>query len=415
MKSKEELIIKGKPGTVGGEITFDFIKNTYEKCIKEIEKAKEKIEEYNKMMGQSRNISFKSIEEASIIFASLINKYDLYKFSDGESEFTIGDCYELNSTIEYLLYKGTKQDFLKRGFDLTEISYEIRENNKEFNEYLELSSTIDGWYKKMRYFQEKIKLRDIDDNEHYHEQCMNENHYYIDLGDELRCAYCGFTTKDYDLSQEDLDFLKTVATQERLILEEATQEDLPFIQVVVDEQAKELKQYEEALFNDEDQEDKLEHFSGYTEDLSTILRLRLKTAHKMDKKDYYNEFYEVNMYDPKYYTYEEAKDLVEKVNKEIKETTDEEKIKELKIKRYELLILSGIPLKEMFGRIKNESDKDCFIIAYSNMSNNDYRKESGYFYKGINKSNVVTDGISYTCLTADPEINKRLLKIRTNN
>jgi hypothetical protein len=412
MKSKEELIRKGNPGTVAGEISFKYIKKEYEKCNKEIENINEKISEYNIKIGPGRNNYYKDTEEATITFASLINKYDLHKISNGEVEFTIGDCLELNNAIDYLLWKGKTQVFLKNGFDLRKIRNEIRETNEEYKEYIELGVARDGWYRRKGNIEEKLELRNINDRIHYHAQCVDETHYYIDLGDELRCAYCGFTTKDYDLNEEELEFLKSVVKDQKLILEEATKEDLPFIQVVVDEQEKELKEYEEKLFNDEEQEDKWEHFMGYTEGLVAGLRGKLRRAHKKDKKDYYDEFYEANIHDPRYYTYKEAKELVDKVNKEIKETTDEEKLKELKIKRYELLILAGIPLKEMYSRIKDESDKDYFVIAYSNLQDDDYKEQSGYF-KPCDE--FVTDAKRYSCLTADSEINKRLLKLRKTN
>ena len=66
----------------------------------------------------------------------------------------------------------------------------------------------------------------------------------------------------------------------------------------------------------------------------------------------------------------------------------------------------------MYSRIKDESDKDYFVIAYSNLQDDDYKEQSGYF-KPCDE--FITDAKRYSCLTADSEINKRLLKLRNTN
>lgn len=63
--------------------------------------------------------------------------------------------------------------------------------------------------------------------------------------------------------------------------------------------------------------------------------------------------------------------------------------------------------KEVTNNLKIKiEDKECFIIAYSHLNDCDYRINSGHFKNE-------KEAVFYDCITANPEINKRLLKIKS--
>ena len=59
----------------------------------------------------------------------------------------------------------------------------------------------------------------------------------------------------------------------------------------------------------------------------------------------------------------------------------------------------------MLKEATNENDKIALTKAYYNLSNTDFRINSGYFHRD-------NDAIFYGCYTANPDINSRILEMK---
>ena len=82
-------------------------------------------------------------------------------------------------------------------------------------------------------------------------------------------------------------------------------------------------------------------------------------------------------------------------------------LEECKIAKYEVLILSGENIPLLYNSLDNKDDKFALIKAYYNLSNQDYRINSGYF-------KTSNEAVFYDCRTAHPEINQKILELKLN-
>ena len=96
------------------------------------------------------------------------------------------------------------------------------------------------------------------------------------------------------------------------------------------------------------------------------------------------------------------------VDDEVKRNYDrllEEKklvLEECLVATYEIYILMGYSVEELYYE---EENKYAVVKAYHNLSRKQFQKESGYF-----RSKAKVD--SFTCVTANPEINQMILELR---
>ena len=96
------------------------------------------------------------------------------------------------------------------GFDLLTMK-EWLENYSTVRDYVYNLEDLDDRYTTRKYVFESIDLS--------MNSCF-EKHTFIRLPGELKCVCCGATTKDYDLTEEELDFLTECAKYQKCLTEE---------------------------------------------------------------------------------------------------------------------------------------------------------------------------------------------------
>ncbi len=235
-----------------------------------------------------------------------------------------------------------------------------------------------------------------------------ESHSFVIEENELKCVYCGATTKDYPLSKEEFEFLVLCAKQRGILLEEFKKEDWPLLQVIIEQQNYRRSLRPEIDIFEEDYLDKAEEQFYDDEYEFTELRISLARAHMLDAQIY--EGQKVKVKNPKYLSNEKKKELLENLEKELEEiqkTNSKFKpllIEQCKTAKYEILILSGEHIPTLLKATTDEDEKMALAKAYYNLSNSDFRVNSGYFNPD--------DAIFYDCYTANPEINSKILEMK---
>ena len=196
-------------------------------------------------------------------------------------------------------------------------------------------------------------------------------HFFIRLEKELKCINCGATTKDLNLTEEELDFLTKCAQKQNMLIKEATEEDIPFIQVMIDKYDEYIsKLYQEAIENEDNEEyDSMgawEEASVMNESRVLDLNQDLKKAHSLDSQKLDKKIL-------KFLSKEQAKILLEK----------EPDL----VKRYEIMISSGEHIPTLLKNAQSEDEIDALVTAYEKSLSNNYNN-----------------------LTANTTINKKILQ-----
>ena len=239
-----------------------------------------------------------------------------------------------------------------------------------------------------------------------HSNCCTDNHLFVRLDNKLKCIRCGATSKVYKLTEKQLDFLTLCADKQKMLIGKVTTDDLPFLKVLLSD--KKNHNYESLSPRVKEEEEWLD-----SESIAHELSLKVKKAHALDNQQFDNKDFHVT--NPKYLSDEVVKLLLKDVSDEldrIKETDSKFKdlmIEECKVAMYEILILSGKNIPKLLEEAKEEDDKIALTKAYYNISKEYFRVNSDYFAS----SNSVHDAISYDCLTANKEINNRILQMKS--
>lgn len=238
-------------------------------------------------------------------------------------------------------------------------------------------------------------------------KCKNM-HFLVRFDNELICINCGATTKDYNLCDDDLEFLTLCAEEQGFLLMEVIKEDIPLLKVLIEEQDTNKKLLESILFDDEYINDDF-----YLGDEQTIcdLNIEINKAHKLDSRIFEGL---PKVSNPKYLSNEKANELLLKISSEVEKINQSNSnfknllIEECKTAEYEVLILSGAHIPTLLAQTNNESEKIALTKAYYNLTNPYFRINSGYF----NSDNRDWDAIGYDCRTANNEINQKILEIK---
>lgn len=419
MKNKDELV-KQKTNLLGDiekeKETLQDIINRYNELTEQINILEKDLEKYQYELVLGLAHTPKNVEDALILYSKESTLYYEHKLSDGYIEFDFIHQHNLYEAINYLIASHKEKDFEKHGINLYDLKNELISTCKDLTNFITLNEIIESLEEQRTILINRIKL----DN-----KCENESnahplngHCLIDLGDELKCVYCDFTTKNYDLTKEEFEFIKLCAEKRNLVLENVTLDDLPLIQNIVKDQEKEINYLEKRIEeSDESLMDRDFNFDLFDTLESTGINLqhKINMAHRIDNKIYTNSYGD-KVYNTKYLEEEKSKGLINVINSEINNALNssdsidakskEDLIKRLKVNKFEILILSGNSIPETYDKLDNEEDKECFIIAYSHLNDCDYRVNSGHFKNE-------KEAVCYDCITANPEINKRLLKIKS--
>lgn len=405
MRNKEELI---KTGNIR---QLEDLAHQYKEINILIDNIDKELKSYQDILNSSaeKKDSYYGYADAMKEFEKEKKLFYESKSKGNVNEYNIVHQYNLHCAIEYLLNKEQKGNYKS----LSYVQDDLYKSCEEIKKYLRMKMEKDGLKNRLANLFEKVKLPYSMDFLHE----MGE-HCFIKKDNELKCIYCDFSTKEYNLTEEELKFLSQYIEKNCRLLENATEEDLPLIENIKNKQKIDMENYVKYMNNEKDEavrEDNCINYFYVVEDLYTEMKCTINAAHNMDSKIYTNKDGDI-VRDPKYLTNEKSKELMDEIDElisKVEERSDdanckEDLIKKYKIKRYEILILSGKPIPEIFSELDNEKDKEFFVIAYGNLSDPEYREKSGYFENE-------RIACSYECVTANPEINRRLIKIKNKD
>lgn len=357
------------------------------------------MEKYNKL---NKNIETLKLKKKQ--YDDLINSNEKTDASD----LTFKEKYVIYTMIESVILKDKEQ--APFDIDLYALKVKFKKLYDDIHEYLDVIEGIKTLEKRRRnIINENITFNCFDD-EYYSDHCL-EHHSFVVEGNELKCVYCGATTKDYPLSKEEFEFLVLCAKQKGILLEEFKKEDWPLLQVIIEKQNYRRSLRPEIDILSEDYLDTAEEQFYDDEYEFTELRIALARAHMLDAQIY--EGNKVKVKNPKYLSDEKKKELLENLEKELDEiqkTNSRFKpllIEQCKTAKYEILILSGGHIPTLLKETIDEDEKIALTKAYYNLSDSYFRVNSGYF----DYSHRNNDAIFYDCYTANPEINSKILEM----
>ena len=241
--------------------------------------------------------------------------------------------------------------------------------------------------------------------------CEESKHYFVRTKDELKCLLCGASTKDYDLTEEELDMLTAAANQQGLVLENANQKDAPLLKVLL-EKINEIKanaHFEELGERASSEEEYLFNISEMY-----LLDKAIEKAHYQDSKSLSNDDKEYEEYLEKYkfLTEKKMQEIMEDINSQIPLfEISNSRFKNLFIEEcltalYEVRILSGYSIPLLAITAESEDELIALTKAYYNLSNQAFRENSDYF------AGYEWNADKYAYLTANEEINKRMISLK---
>ena len=364
--------------------SFDREFQLYKRLNEEIKECDDFIENFKVNLEESKNDEDLSLKDKNDLFEIMYTL--IYQSKDG---------YFKHIDLENLLVK------LKKEFPEIQTSIDTK---------AELEDLKDQRHKILY---EDVRLIGLKSHE-CDQRCL-DRHTLVRIGDELKCLCCGATTNDYRLTKEEVDFLSDAAnTQDQLLLG-ITKEDLPLVNVLLEQQAYQRSKREPYDIDDEDFLSKSEE--RYLDEMSEIpnIETNVERAHMLDEEKY--EQQDLYVKNPRYFSEEKTKKLLDQIDKELREAFSKKvnrrcgedarwlnlRIEMCRTARWEVLILSGRPLPKLIEQAMTREDKIALTKAYYNLSTG--VNQMDYFASYIDRA-------SYTCLTTDQAINKRILKMK---
>ena len=332
-----------------------------------------------------------------------------------DEELSFREKMEVFSIIDSLAqdtyHRTGKFDYL--GADLNSLRERITYCLKDVRDYVHLRDEI--------YNLKSYRSDLLDDITFYNfgtdgvnEKCM-DRHFLIYIDGELKCMNCGATTKDYDLTNDEIQFLCKCADKNNILIGELTKDDLPLLNVLMAK--KETIRKKRVPLDEIDENNWMTYVEEYylqdEIEIPDITR-NIAKAHLLDSQIYDNE--DIVVTNPKYLSEEtlfKLSSTLEKQRKVIEQSNS--RFKKMLLEQcdsafFEILILFGKHIPTLINNAKNDDEKYAIIKAYYNLSNMDFRINSGYF-KADNRN---CDAIGYDCITANPEINEAILKLKYN-
>ena len=382
MKSVDEFVRKDWtwPETLKGQI------ENYKELNDRIEDCLSRKEQYDKLISEEKN-------------------------NEENGKLSFKEQWGLYSIVDNLIRKSSG-NYTYLGVDLLDLRQRLESVYKEVYDYVRIKDELRNLREEKHKILTEYITFDIFNNDFFNERCM-DRHFFVRLEDELKCMCCGATTKDYSLSKEELDFLTLCAENQGILLKEVTKDDLPLLQVLMEKQDYYRSLREPLDPFDDDNEDYLtlaeEQWLSDEAELPE-LRRQIRIAHLLDSKKYDSK----DIKNPKYLSDEKSKKLLLEVEKElgriqgIDSRFKDLMMEECKTAKYEILILSGAHIPTLLEQAQNEDEKVALTKAYYNISNQEFRVNSNYF----DSSNRDWDALSYDCVTANPEINNRILQMK---
>ncbi len=181
--------------------------------------------------------------------------------------------------------------------DLYSLKSKFEDLYDDLHEYLSVIRAINTLEEKRNNLINEDITFNCFNSECYSEHCL-ESHSFVIEENEMKCVYCGATTKEYSLNKEEFEFLVLCAKQQGILLEDFTKEDWSMLQVIIDQQNYRRSLRPEPDILSEDYLDKAEEQFYENEYEFTELRIALAKAHALDAKTY--ESQKVKVKNPKY-------------------------------------------------------------------------------------------------------------------
>lgn len=340
--------------------------------------------------------------------------YNEYKAEDIEDKksFSFNEQLVLYEIIDYFINsnRASLYDDVNLNTLSEKVKSEICNDAVEYRDLLKKIKSIENELESLVYDVTFFRLEEKKFGNH----CEN-NHFFIRFPDELKCICCGATTKDYNLTSEELDFLEKCADTQEQLIKNATKDDLPLIKAIL---IPRLDYYYNMLYDSIYGEEKIEdedelsylELSIQREDEIHDLNRWIKWAHELDAGTFNTSFKPC----PKYLPDEVGEKLLLDIEKDVEKINNSNsRFKDLMVEfcnmtRYEILILLGNNIPDLYNQAKDEDSQYALAKAYYNLSCEEYRKYSGYFPE----DDKDIDAIFYECLTASPAINKKVLKMK---
>ena len=284
----------------------------------------------------------------------------------------------------------------------------IKKIESKFPDLIEYRKILNRIYRK-RLLNGKA-LESIDFNMYGTPGCK---HLLVRTSDEIICLKCNASTKEYNIKEEDLLFLQKIAEYHGIFAKDFDIENIALLEVLKQEldyyksKRKDLSEIENDGFMDAS--DWQEEYALADEYENFELLLEIKKANMLDKGLLKEE--KIRITDPKYLSEERTTKILEEIETKIEKIKmSESRFKELLLEicqtaKYEVLILSGKNIPNLFQSIEDKAEKIALVKAYYNLSNQEYRINTNYF-------GSINDAVSYFCRTANSEINKKILELK---
>ena len=156
---------------------------------------------------------------------------------DSNYQLSFKEQWELYSIINNLIRKNfaNSDNPTYIGIDLINLRQRLESVYKDVHDYERVKSELKAYKNETRKILTEYISFDTFYSDYPNERCIYR-HYFVRLEDELKCMCCGATTKDYPLSKEELDFLTLCADYQGILLKEASLNDLPLLQVIMERQ-----------------------------------------------------------------------------------------------------------------------------------------------------------------------------------
>ena len=336
-------------------------------------------------------------------------------YYDDETVLSFKEQLTLINIIDYYirsdripLYSDVDLNVLKEKVDSL-ICSDIIEYNKLLKRIRNININLDSLFHSVTFFRLEEKK--------FSSRCRT-HHYFVRLPNELRCVCCGATTKDCELTSEELDFLEKCADKQEQLIKNATKDDLPLLEAILIPQLDYnfnmlydsiYDKYGEKKIENEDKLSYLDLTLQRDEEIHDLNRW-IKWAHALDAGTFNTSFKPC----PKYLPDDIGEKLLLNIEKDLEKINNSNsRFKDLMVEfcnmtRYEILILLGNNIIDLYNQAKDEDSQYALAKAYYNLSCEEYRKHSGYFPEDDKNR----DAIFYECLTASPAINKKVLKMK---
>lgn len=318
-------------------------------------------------------------------------KENMEKEASVEGGLTLAEAYGIYSIL------GIVKNRLNVSQDVIELRNKLVKTIPNMSEYI-LTLKIINDSKKI---QNSILENEIDFNQFGSDDC--DEHHFIRLNDELVCAKCMSSSKDYIATQSDVEFLTLCAKEKGKFLQGVEEQDIPLYKVLLE------RQYDILDKMDKPDPDYSENKYLTEEGMLAHICNEIKIAKMMDSGEYeINKFRTIN---PKYLSDEAVVKLLAKIQETIQEINNSDSrqkdllLEMCEVAINEVLILRGHTISELMSIKTSEEELFALAKAYYNISNYDYKINDDYF-------DNLKDAINYKCLTANPKINQKVLDMK---